>query len=488
LSFWQNLSKPNNLESFPLFCYIAFMPNNLKKIFLLTGDIAILYIALYLTLLLRYGWGQAGGEWFNHLLPFSSIFFVWLIIFYIADLYNLHLAINNWKIFQRTANSLAVGILLAFSYFYLNPAISIAPKRNLFLFAAMFALAFLVWRRSFNALLKNYLPKNKIALIGGGELAKDLLKELSAKPHLGFVPVLVIAGLENGEQDTLPLGLADDKDPDIARLDDFSALPALVKKEKISTLVLAADPRQSPALRDALFACLPLKTNFVRLANFYEMITGKIPLDAINRIWFLENLSEGEKHAFNVLKRTYDLFLALVLLAATWPAWILLAALIKLESRGPAFFLSRRLGKDNREFNLYKFRTMREEKNDRSPTRNNDPRITRLGRFLRRSRLDELPQVVNILKGEMSFVGPRPERPELVKNLAEKIPFYRERLLIKPGATGWDQISGEYHSPSYEDTIKKLQYDLYYLKNRSVYLDLSIILKTIATVISNGGR
>jgi len=108
--------------------------------------------------------------------------------------------------------------------------------------------------------------------------------------------------------------------------------------------------------------------------------------------------------------------------------------------------------------------------------------------LLRRSRLDELPQVVNILKGEMSFVGPRPERPELVKNLAEKIPFYRERLLIKPGATGWDQISGEYHSPSYEDTIKKLQYDLYYLKNRSVYLDLSIILKTIATVISNGGR
>ena len=127
------------------------------------------------------------------------------------------------------------------------------------------------------------------------------------------------------------------------------------------------------------------------------------------------------------------------------------------------------------------------EGNDFSHTRSSDSRITKFGSFLRKTRLDELPQMLNILKGEMSFVGPRPERPELIKELQEKIPFYRERMLVKPGITGSDQISGEYHSPSYEDSLKKLQYDLFYIKNRSIYLDLSIILKTVATVVARGG-
>jgi len=131
---------------------------------------------------------------------------------------------------------------------------------------------------------------------------------------------------------------------------------------------------------------------------------------------------------------------------------------------------------------------MREENNARNMTLENDPRITKFGSLMRKTRIDEIPQVINILKGEMSFVGPRPERPTLIKKLELKVPFYNERMLVKPGATGWDQISGEYHSPSYEDTMKKLQYDLYYIKNRSIYLDLSIILKTIATILSQGGR
>ena len=130
---------------------------------------------------------------------------------------------------------------------------------------------------------------------------------------------------------------------------------------------------------------------------------------------------------------------------------------------------------------------MTTENNDQSPTIAKDKRITRLGKVLRKTRIDEIPQVINILKGEMSFVGPRPERPDLAENLKKEIPFYQERMLTKPGITGWDQVSGEYHSPSHEDTLKKLQYDLFYIKNRSIYLDLSIILKTIATVLSRGG-
>ena len=145
------------------------------------------------------------------------------------------------------------------------------------------------------------------------------------------------------------------------------------------------------------------------------------------------------------------------------------------------------MGKNNKIFKAIKFRTMREEGNDRRLTAANDSRITKFGSFLRKIRLDELPQVINVLKGELSFVGPRPERPEFIEKLEKAIPFYRERMLVKPGLSGWDQVSGEYHSPSYEDSLKKLQYDLYYIKNRSIYLDLSIILKTIATVLKGGG-
>ncbi|MCK5416729.1 sugar transferase, partial [Candidatus Parcubacteria bacterium] len=144
-------------------------------------------------------------------------------------------------------------------------------------------------------------------------------------------------------------------------------------------------------------------------------------------------------------------------------------------------------GKNEKKFILIKFRTMRTENNDMTLTRSNDPRVTYFGNFLRKTRIDEIPQVLNILFGDMSFVGPRPERPEFIEKLKKEIPFYEERMLTKPGLTGCDQISGEYHSPSLNDSLKKLQYDLFYIKNRSIYLDLSIILKTIATILSKSG-
>ena len=160
---------------------------------------------------------------------------------------------------------------------------------------------------------------------------------------------------------------------------------------------------------------------------------------------------------------------------------------IKIDSPGPIIFKQIRVGKNGKNFKFLKFRTMRVEDNTFKPTTTNDKRITRFGKFMRQTRIDELPQLINVLKGEMSFVGPRPERPELIKNLSQNIPFYNIRNLIKPGITGWDQISGEYHSPSIEDTYKKLQYDLYYIKNRSTYLDISIIHKTIRTALGREG-
>jgi exopolysaccharide biosynthesis polyprenyl glycosylphosphotransferase len=454
------------------------MNNKLKKIILLFGDIIILYAALYFALWLRYGEMPSGQDWQIHSQSFSIIFLFWLLIFYISDLYNLYLAINNARFFYISLRAIGISGLLSIAYFYLNPQIGISPKTNLAIFLIVFTVFFIVWRQFFNWLLTARLPKNKIVIIGFNNQVKELAQALNENPHLGYQIVAIIS-----EQ---PVNL--DNNDNITVTDNINKLNTLIKQKKISTVVLTSNLHQSPTLRTVLLKCLPLKINIINLPNFYEAITGRVPIEAISEMWFLENLSEGNKRWFGTFKRFYDIILALIILIITAPFWPLIGLIIKLESRGSIFFRQKRVGRDNKIFTIIKFRTMVTENNNQTPTKIGDARITRFGRFLRKTRLDEIPQVLNILAGDMSFVGPRPERPDLVKELEKYVPFYRERTLVKPGLTGPDQISGEYHSPSREDTFKKLQYDLFYIKNRSIYLDLSIILKTIATVLSRGGR
>jgi len=449
----------------------------LKKFILLAGDIAVLYFSLYLTLTIRY-WAKPTAQlWENHFWPFTIIFVAWILIFYIAKLYDLHLAVNNTMFFQMTARSLIIAGLLSAAFFYLTPQITIAPKRNLIIYIIIFAVLFFLWRQFFNWSLKSYLPKNNIAIIGLNEQVKELIGELKQKPHLGYNITFAIDDKNSGlkEINGLPI------------IKGVANLKEIISEKKVTTIVLTSDPHQSYELRKALFDCLPLKINYINLSDFYETITGKIPVEAIGQMWFLENLSEGSKLWFNPIKRIYDFILALFILLITLPFWPLVSLIIKLESQGPIFFKQTRAGQNGKLFIIFKFRTMRIANNDYTPTKDKDERVTKFGSILRTTRIDEIPQILNILRGEISFVGPRPERPELIENLENKIPFYKERMLIKPGVTGWDQVSGEYHSPSYEDTLKKLQYDLFYIKNRSIYLDLSIILKTIAAILSRKG-
>lgn len=457
-------------------CYYIVMNNNLKKITLLAGDIGVLYLSLYFTLLIRYSRQPSDQLWGDHLIPFTIIFLVWIMTFYISNLYDLRLAINNNKFLQTTGRALLISMLLSFGFFYLTPQITIAPKTNLFIYIFVFSLLFILWRRVFNWLLGSYLPKAKIAIIGYNEQVKELVEEFALRPHFGYQVQLIIS------EEEIQLN---DKNILISKF--FDNLKNYIIEQKIDTVVLTTDPHYSDELRNVLFDCLPLKINFVGLPKFYEAITGKVPIEVISKMWFFENLNEGNKKWFDIFKRFYDLLLALIILIITFPFWLIIFLIIKIDSRGPVFFLSPRKGKNDQVFNLIKFRTMRVNDNNFAPTASNDPRITAFGKFLRKTRLDEIPQMINIIRGELSFVGPRPERPELIKDLEEKIPFYRERMLVKPGATGWDQVSGEYHSPSIEDTLKKLQYDLFYVKNRSIYLDITIVLKTIRTIITSGG-
>jgi len=348
----------------------------------------------------------------------------------------------------------------------------------LLLTIALTALFFFIWRQSFNLFLKSYLPKNNVALIGYNAKVRELVKQLNDYPHLGFSIACIITDQPIKNE----YGLYN-----VPVFTDLIRIKELFARYHISVAVVTEDITQSHELRARLFSNLHLGVNFISLPHFYEQIMGKIPVTSINQMWFLENLNEGGKLWFDRLKRVYDSIGALFIFVVTLPLWPVIALVIKLESAGPIFYRQDRIGKNNRQLTIYKFRTMTETGNTRTLTVPNDPRITHFGSFMRKTRIDELPQVFNIIRGEMSFIGPRPERPDLVEKLACDIPFYNERMLVLPGVTGWDQVCGEYHSPSIDDTVKKLQYDLYYIKNRSVFLDMIIALKTVRTIVTHGG-
>jgi exopolysaccharide biosynthesis polyprenyl glycosylphosphotransferase len=229
--------------------------------------------------------------------------------------------------------------------------------------------------------------------------------------------------------------------------------------------------------------------NVIEFSYLYERFTGRIPISAIDEGWFLISFREFDKRGYELAKRSVDLTFVLLLGVITPVLLPFIALAVKIDSPGPVFFRQKRVGKDGRVFNLIKIRTMVQDAELQGPqwAAKEDWRITRVGSWLRKSRLDELPQIWNILKGEMSLLGPRPERPEFVEELAQQIPFYELRHLVRPGLTGWAQINFRYGS-SVADAKVKLQYDLSYIKNRSILHDISILLKTVGTMLRYEGH
>ena len=443
---------------------------NSKKIILLINDIIIFYLSLYITLFLRYGQNFNFHIFKQHLSSFTIIAIIWIVIFYITNLYNFSLILNRSKFYKSSISAFIVCLILAISFFYFIPLSGITPKKNLFIFIVIFFILFYLEREIFAFFIRKAVPKNKITIIGYDEQIKQLIEEIKEKPYLGYQLVLNINNITD--------------------INKIKELQKKIEQNEISTIIIAQNANND-YLQKKLLNYLNLKIDFYKSTEFYELITGKIPVESIKQIWFLENLKK--KRVFDLIKRVYDVVLSLIILIITFPFWPIIAIIIKIESHGPVFFKQIRAGKNNKLFYILKFRTMKVE-NEKYLTnldsdgvkkifQDNNKRVTKFGSFLRRFCIDEIPQTINILRNEMSFIGPRPEKPEFIKELEKSIPFYKQRMLIKPGITGWDQVSGEYHSPSKEDTLKKLQYDLFYIKNRSLSLDLYILFKTVRTIL-----
>lgn len=260
-----------------------------------------------------------------------------------------------------------------------------------------------------------------------------------------------------------------------------------LRSQRITDIVVSAAAARDPRVMEWMVPCLQVGCRVTNEAIFYEKATGQILVDEITPAWFLfaDLKVHCDQHA--TLKRFVDLCTSGLGLLLSAPLWPFIALAIKLGDGGPVFYSQQRAGQNGTTFRLYKFRTMRTDaENGRSIWCSpNDPRVTAVGRFLRRSRLDELPQLFNILRGDMSIVGPRPERPDIVADLTKALPYYSERHLVKPGLTGWAQISFRYGS-TIEDAKRKLQFDLYYLKHMSFELDMIILFRTVGTFLKGG--
>ncbi len=439
--------------------------NKLKVFLFFIADVATLYVALFLTLFIRYG-GQFYGEFVEaHAAPFTILFVLWIIVFYIAGLYDLRRLRNNLDFIKTLFLCLGINAAIAVSLFYIIPAFGIAPKTNLLLFLVIFAVIEIFWRRFLNRAMAFGEAPNRTLIIGDGSIATEVKHAVREHPQLGYT---IKAEMDENTAYATP-----------------KEIKTIAQREGVNLIVISHKLKHEPALVAVLYELFASGIVVADLVSFYELIMRKVPLLGIQESWFLENIA-GEVSFYDPLKRASEFVGALAIGVILSPFEIIIALLVAVTSRGPVIYRQVRVGEKGKEFTLYKFRTMRvdAEKNGAQWATKNDARTTPIGGILRASHLDELPQLWNIVRGDLSFVGPRPERPEFVAKLEARIPYYEARLFIKPGVTGWAQI--HHHADLTDaDVIEKLQYDIYYLKNRSPILDWAIILKTIKSIFVN---
>jgi sugar transferase (PEP-CTERM system associated) len=392
---------------------------------------------------------------------------------YLFDLYDLSFSQALTDTVTRILRSFGIGCILLAGIYFTFPAIMISTK--------VFWLGCLItggtiglWRFVYAMILERQLFTQPVILLGSGTTAEKISAEIGKKKDSGY---RIVAQVDN-EPDKRLRGLQA----------DTRSLVQICRDSRAEKIIVTMDNQRGKMPIQELMACKLHGLQIVTGINFYEGLAGKVLVEKVNPSWII--FSEGFKIGrFNCLvKRLADITISFLGLVMSSPISLLTALIIKLESPGPVFYFQDRVGEKEKLFKVIKFRSMRADAEKDGPVwaNQNDSRVTRFGRFIRKARIDEIPQMWNVLKGEMSFVGPRPERPVFVEQLAAKIPYYSLRHNVKPGITGWAQICYPY-AASEEDALRKLEYDLYYIKNVSLRMDLGIIFMTAKTILFQRG-
>jgi sugar transferase (PEP-CTERM system associated) len=418
-------------------------------------------------------------------LAYEGLFFKALLIvgcaqlcLYYFDLYDLRIFRSNLELGIRLLQSLGVSsILLAFLY-YLFPPLIIG--RGIFLISLGFIGVVIVsWRIIYNHVLKTRQLDQRIMIVGSGPLAKNIAKEIVERMDTGFE----VVGFITDNPDRVGEKLVN---PSI--IGDQSQILDIAIKERVDRIIVALEERRGKFPDAQLLECKMRGIAIEEGIQFYEHLTGRLQVENLrpSSLIFSEGFRKSKLTMW--MKRTSGFILSLIGLILLSPLILVISILIKIDSPGSVFFKQERVGEGGKMFKLLKFRSMVESAETNGPVwaGKNDDRITRIGRWIRKWRLDEIPQMFNVLKGDMAFVGPRPERAYFVEKLRGEIPFYGQRFFVKPGITGLAQVKYQYGA-SKEDALEKLRYDLYYIKNLSSLFDLLIIFETIKVVLSGKG-
>ncbi|MGR3319702.1 MAG: TIGR03013 family XrtA/PEP-CTERM system glycosyltransferase [Candidatus Anammoxibacter sp.] len=416
----------------------------------------------------------------NNVLSVKIPVFVISVIFFsfFIEVYSGRKHFDRKSLIIRSFFANILSFVSLFVIYYFIPILKIDSKLLVYTLAVFFVLQS-VWHILFHIVIRNPLFVANVLILGTGPKAKDIAKHL-----INTNSNYLLKGFIATPYDPLVIPPSD-------VVGDINSVLERAKRERVHTIVIALTERRSNLPTHELLKCKLSGINVVELPSFFELIAGKLMVEDIHAGWFLH--SDGFRITLFIkfYKRVSDLFFSFAGLLLSVPLYPVIALFIKLSSSGPVFYKQVRTGENGKNFSIYKFRTMRQDAEAESGavwSGEDDPRITKTGRLMRKTRIDELPQLFNVLKGDMSFIGPRPERPELVKQIVEVTKFYEERHFVKPGLTGWAQIKYPYGA-SFGDAIEKLRYDLYYVKNISFTLDLMILINTIKVIIlGRGGR
>ncbi len=439
---------------------------------LFVGDIVVFFISLFITLYVRYGLNISEKTFVSHLSSFSILFLVWIVVYFISGLYDKHTTILKNKLPSILFNVGLINTAIAVLFFYLIPYFGITPKTNLFVYLLFSFVLMLFWRiKGFEIVSKK--RKHKAIVIGSGREMQELIKEVNdnSRYDLHFISSVDIENIDN----------IDFQEEVLNRIysEEIGVIAVDLRNEKVSRIL--------PSLYNLIFS----RVQFIDMHKLYEDIFDRVPLSLVKYSWFLENISLTPRIAYDFPKRIMDIIVGGLLALVSLVVYPFVIIAIKLEDGKEIFSVQTRVGKNNKEIKLIKFRSMAFTDGGDWEKNGRENYVTKVGSFIRKTRIDELPQLWNVLLGDVSLIGPRPEFSNAVKKYTEDIPYYNIRHLIKPGLSGWAQMKHDkhpHHGTDVVETKNKLSYDLFYIKNRSFSLDLKIALQTIQIMILVKGR